>query len=75
MAAVTVAQLQTIAEVLHDDEHPLHELTLDAELEDAVLGGVRGTKTLLRRQGTRSVTRDELQVDYEKYEEQLRTRA
>jgi hypothetical protein len=43
------------------DAHPFHELTLDAELEDAALGGVRGTMTLRRRQTARPLTRDELQ--------------
>lgn len=61
MAAVTLAELQAIADRLNDDLHPFHELTLDAELEDAALGGVRGATTLRRRQATRSLTRDELQ--------------
>jgi len=44
-----------------NDEHPFHELTLDAELEDAALGGARGATVLRRRQTTRPLTRDELQ--------------
>ena len=61
MVAVNQAQLQKIGDRLHDDEHPFHELTLDAELEDAALGGVQGATTLRRRQATRSVGRAELQ--------------
>ena len=61
MVAVTLAQLQTIADCLEDDEHPFHELTLDAELEDAALGGFRGATTLRRRQATRILSREELQ--------------
>jgi len=61
MVAVTLAQLQTIADRLGDDAHPFHELTLDAELEDAALGGVRGATTLRRRQATRMLSREELQ--------------
>lgn len=61
MAAVTLAQLQSIADRLGDDKHPFHELTLDAELEDAALGGVRGITTLRRRQATRTTSREELQ--------------
>jgi hypothetical protein len=62
MMAVTVAQLQTIAGRIQEDEaHPFHELTLDAELEDAALGGVRGTTTLRHRKVIRTLSRDELQ--------------
>ena len=61
MVAVTLAQLQPIADRLGDDTHPFHELTLDAELEDAALGGVRGATTLRRRQATRTLSREELQ--------------
>lgn len=73
MVAVTLAQLRTIADRLRDDEHPFHELTLDAELEDAALGGVRGTKILRRRQATRMLTRDELQRARKMAEEVGRT--
>ena len=73
MASVTLAQLQAIADQLGDEEHPFHELTLDAELEDAALGGVRGTTTLRRRQGTRALSREELQRARQMAEEIGRT--
>src|SRR5204862_455109 len=61
MVPVSVAQLQGIADRLKDDVHPFHELTLDAELEDAALGGSRGVTALRRRPATRILSRDELQ--------------
>jgi hypothetical protein len=45
----------------NDDEHPFRELTPDAELEDAALGGVKGIRALRRRPATRALTREELQ--------------
>ncbi len=59
MATISVDQLQLISNALEDREHPFHELTLDAELEDAALGGVKGVVALRRRPG-RKVSRDEL---------------
>jgi len=59
MAHLPVAQLDMIAERLTDVAHPLHLLTIDAELEDAALGGSRGL-VVLRRKG-RSLSRDEFQ--------------
>jgi|ERR1017187_5113791 hypothetical protein len=57
MVALTIAQVQTIADRIGDDEHPFHELTLDVDLEDAALGGVRGTTALNRRPLGRAVSR------------------
>jgi Domain of unknown function (DUF3883) len=61
MISVSVAQLQSIAARLKDDAHPFHELTLDAELEDAALGGSRGITALRRRPATKVLSREELQ--------------
>lgn len=61
MVSVSVPQLQAIASRLRDDAHPFHELTLDAELEDAALGGERGTTALRRRPGSRVLTSEDLQ--------------
>jgi len=61
MAAVSLAQLQAVTDRLTDDAHPFHELTLDAELEDAALGGVKGITALHRSPSTRVLSRDELQ--------------
>jgi hypothetical protein len=61
MIVLSVSQLQEISDCLNDDDHPFRELTLDAELEDAVLGGVKGTRALRRRPSNRILTREELQ--------------
>lgn len=61
MGALSVAQLQAIVDKLEDDQHPFHELTLDAELEDAVSGGTRGVAALQKRPATRALSREELQ--------------
>lgn len=61
MMMVSVAQLQGIAGRLNDDEHPFHELALDAELEDAALHGIKGVRALRRRPATHALTREELQ--------------
>lgn len=61
MMAVSVAQLQKIANKLQDDAHPFHGLTLDAELEDAAMGGARGLAAFGRRATTRILSRDDLQ--------------
>lgn len=61
MMAVNVNDLHRIADQFHDDEHPFRELTIDAALEDAALGGVRGIRTLRRRPATRALSREELQ--------------
>jgi hypothetical protein len=61
MAVLSVADLQAIADENNDDEHPIRELTLDTELEDAAVGGAKGVAALNRRSTGRAVGRDELQ--------------
>jgi hypothetical protein len=61
MAVLSVEQLQAIADEINDDDHPIHELTLGSELEDAAVGGAKGCAVLSRRPRTRKVGRDELQ--------------
>jgi hypothetical protein len=59
MVHLPVAQLDMIAERVADAAHPLHLLTIDAELEDAALGGSRGLVALRRK--ARPLSQDELQ--------------
>lgn len=61
MVSATVAQLQAIANQLADDEHPLHDLTIDADLEDAAQSGLIGIRRLNRRTATRPLTTDEME--------------
>jgi hypothetical protein len=61
MVPLSVTQLQAVADKLNDEQHPFHELTLDAELEDAALGGTKGISALRRRPPTRALSREELQ--------------
>ena len=61
MMAVDVNDLQRIGELFNDDAHPFRELTIDAALEDAALGGVKGIRTLRRRPAARVLSREELQ--------------
>jgi Domain of unknown function (DUF3883) len=61
MMAVAVADLQTIGNQFNDDAHPFRELTIDAALEDAALGGVKGIRTLHQRPAARALSREELQ--------------
>jgi Domain of unknown function (DUF3883) len=61
MMVVSVAQLQSIADRVNDNAHPFLELTLEAELEDAALGGIKGVHALRRRPSTRILSREELQ--------------
>jgi hypothetical protein len=61
MGLLSAPQLQEIADRLQDDAHPFRELTIDAELEDAALGGERGISALRRKPATRILTQDELQ--------------
>ena len=61
MMAVDVNDLQRIGDQFNDDAHPFRELTIDAALEDAALGGVKGIRTLRRRPATRTLSREELQ--------------
>jgi hypothetical protein len=42
------------------EQHPIHELLLDAELEDAVRGGIEGTRRLLSRRSGRRLSKAEL---------------
>ena len=61
MIAVAVGELQAIGGQFNDDAHPFRELTIDAALEDAALGGVKGIRVLRRRPATRALSREELQ--------------
>lgn len=61
MIAVTANDLGTIGNQFNDEAHPFKELTIDAALEDAALGGVKGIRTLRRRPATRALSREELQ--------------
>ena len=42
------------------EEHPIHNLLVDASLEDAAQGGVEGMERLFRRRQARRVSRSEL---------------
>jgi hypothetical protein len=61
MSVLSLAQLQAIAVEIRDAEHPIHEFTLDEELEDAAKGGAKGRAILGRKPLSRKVGRDELQ--------------
>ena len=61
MLALTIAQVQAIANRLEDDEHPFHELTFDVDLGDAAFGGSRGITALNRPPLRRAVSRYELE--------------
>ncbi len=62
MRAVTQAEVQAAVAVAQlSPDHPLQLLFVDAELEDAALGGDRGTQVLLTRRRQHSVTAEELE--------------
>ncbi len=61
MIAVSIAELQLIASGLDEESHPFHELTLDAALEDAALGGPRGMAALGRTRAGRTLNQEELE--------------
>jgi hypothetical protein len=73
MIVLPLAQLQAIAEEVDDDEHPVHQLTLYGDLEDAAKGGARGRAALGRRPIARKVGRDELKRAREAGEQVGRT--
>jgi len=61
MSAVTIADLaRALTSVAVADDHPIHNLLMDAALEDAALGGAEGTERLFRRRQARRVSRSEL---------------
>ncbi len=62
MVALPDSELHNL--VMHaapSGEHPIHELLLEADLEDAALGGVEGTYRLLRRSSGRRMSQSDLQ--------------
>lgn len=61
MMVLSVSQLRGVADRVEDESHPFLELTEDAELEDAALGGVKGVRALRRRPATRFLSLEELQ--------------
>src|SRR5438034_291232 len=61
MVSVSQTDLQTdIGAVRVPADHPIHELLLEAELEDAAQGGATGAKRLRARRSGRKVLRSEL---------------
>lgn len=62
MRAISSEVLDTLVEKASPEEqHPIHELTLEGELEDAALGGVVGQKRLYRRRSGGRMTRGSLE--------------
>lgn len=61
MVSLSGSQLQSIAGELKDPDHPFQQLTLDAELEDAALGGAKGTAALRRRSIARALGKEDLE--------------
>jgi hypothetical protein len=62
MRAISQAEVRdAIAAARPSLEHPVHLLVVDAALEDAALGGGKGTQALLARRRQRSVTSEELE--------------
>ncbi|MDA7979553.1 MAG: DUF3883 domain-containing protein [Pirellulales bacterium] len=61
MAAITPSDLSVIVEQSNcSSEHPIRELLLEQDLEDAAVGGIAGTQRLLRRKSGGSISREEL---------------
>jgi hypothetical protein len=61
MATISVSELRAMVDATApSDEHPIHRLSLEAELEDAALGGVKATRSLLRRPSMRKMTQEDL---------------
>lgn len=62
MVAVSSSELSSIIKVSSvSDAHPIHELVLDADLEDAAFEGIHGIQKLARRPSGRQISRDQLQ--------------
>lgn len=61
MVQLTATELTSIINTSKPkEEHPINELNLDIDLEDAALGGKTGTERLLRRPSGRRVSRRDL---------------
>jgi hypothetical protein len=60
MVSVSADQLQARAAGIIDADHPFNQLTLDAELEDAALGGAKGSAALRSRRLGRAISREDL---------------
>lgn len=70
MAAWTASKMaELIEKVAPPDAHPINELLLDADLEDAALKGILGTTRLLRRKSGRKLSRQDLKAALEKAED------
>lgn len=61
MVSLSANQLASVVNGLNDDDHPFHQLTLDAELEDVALGGTKALASFRRRRGSRPVSREDLE--------------
>ena len=62
MATVTISELShALNAVGVPDNHPIHNLLVDDELEDAAQSGAHGAESLFRRRQARRVTRSELE--------------
>jgi len=62
MRAISSEDLEGLVEqAVPPEEHPIHELTLEGELEDAALGGAVGQKRLFRRRSGGRMTRGALE--------------
>lgn len=70
MAALSAPELvEIIRRAAPPDTHPINELVLDADLEDAALKGIQGTTRLLRRRSGRRLSRLDLKAALDKAEE------
>lgn len=61
MVSLSANQLEAVASGLNDADHPFHQLTLDAELEDAALGGSRAMSSFRRRSPGRTLSNEDLE--------------
>lgn len=70
MKALAFAELRGLIDVAQPDgSHPIHELVLDADLEDAAFFGSEGTRRLLRRRSGKGMSRADLQASRTRAEE------